>query len=192
MTEFSKDSGAYSGIITVSFLVLGKVETRPPGWPCNGARFIEHVRDLVEASAKGAAAPLLANILLSTDGLSNVKDEIMRLKQLPGPWLCTLIDQIDYRWEWKHDLWKLGKRVIRLDVVEDGMRENVFQHVELPGAYKGDQVFSVETSTIGASSDLGYLSEAHASHHATVADESLTSTGDQSFEADRGCTCSLM
>lgn len=89
-------------------------------------------------------------------------------------------------------VWKLGKRVIRLDVVEDSIRQNIFEHAELPGAYEGDQVIPVENSTIGASSDRGYMFKAHGSHHATVADESLASTDDQSFEADRGCTCSLM
>lgn len=74
----------YTGIVTVSFLVIGKVETRAPGWPCNGARFIENPPELVEVGVKSPLAPLLADILLSLDGLSNVKHETMRPRLLPG------------------------------------------------------------------------------------------------------------
>lgn len=67
-----------------------------------------------------------------------------------------MIDQIVYRREWKHDLWKLGKGFIKLNVVQDGIRENIPDYVELPPAAPGnnkrDQRTSPEeNSTIGAS-----------------------------------------
>jgi hypothetical protein len=188
--NMDKQSSAYTGIVTARLLILGKVETRPDGLPCNSEAFLRRVRATLERGLKSGVAPLSVDILWSSHDVEKTE----RMLGPVGITNYTLIDEIIYRWEWKRDIRSLGKRGIKLEVVEDGIEADIFKYVPLLQYGKSPQNSQQEDITTAASSLKAQgPGEQSCSGFVSATRESLPVTSTFRWEKDsRFPSCSVM
>lgn len=90
----------------------------------------------------------------------------MELKTFQDTVSITVLDEVTYRWQLERDWSNIGRRSVNLKVVEDGLRENIFQTFKYSERNTGVQDNAVAASTVEESSTSSVACETRPSFQA--------------------------
>lgn len=183
-----------SGIITARLVVVGRVDVRPAGWSCNGSRFLKEVRSVIKSLVDTGVPPLRTDVILLPGYDRKAKQRwltAMESKPFRDTVSFTVLDEVTYRWQLERKLSNMGRRSVNLEVVEDGLRENIFQTFKYNERNTGVQDNAVAASTVGGSSTSSVACETRPSFLAGYSSPSTEELASEQESLFSSC-CSVM